>query len=392
MRLPHHASSLVLGAAMALPAVGCSNGGPAAPTAERTDSAGVEIVTSSGIDVPLTWTFTARMKLGGEDEGPGAFYNAGPGTIAVDGDGRIVILDRDNMRAAAFDSAGTPLWMAGQEGGGPGEFRFPFSVAVRGDTVEVQDGGGERELFHIADGRHLATERLTRVASRRMPIAGGGDAIEYIGSPIGAEEDREHRLVLGRDGDTLVVAALPYEEQSTIQFEDCPVMLAMPPVFGRKIVWTVFGDQVLVTTEPAWVIDVYRDTTLVRSLRRSVARIPATAELAALEYPDDFRVGVPGGGLTCEKSAEDVVKDVGFGNVVPAVRDILVQPDGTTWVRRNPPSTRLGTFDLLAPDGAYLGTLIDAPVPLAFMPDGDVVGVETDELDVDRVVVYDVTR
>jgi hypothetical protein len=310
----------------------------------------------------------------------------------VDDQGRVVLLDRDNMRAVAFDSAGTPLWMAGQEGGGPGEFRFPFSVGVRGDTVEVQDGGGERELFHIADGRHLATERLAHFADRRLPIAGGGDAIEYIGSPIGAAEDREHRLVLGRDGDTLVIAALPYEEQSMIQFEDCPVMLAMPRVFGRKIVWTVFDGRVLVSTTPAWAIDVYRDTTLVRSLRRSVARIPATAELAALEYPDDFRVGVPGGGLTCEMPAEDVVASVGFGDVVPAVREILAQPDGTVWVRRNPPSARLGTFDLLAPDGAYVGTLIDVPVPLAFMPDGDVVGVETDELDVDRVVVYDIER
>jgi hypothetical protein len=370
----------------------CSGGDAPARAAERSDSAGVEIVTSSGVAVPLSWTFTARMRIGGDNEGPAAFYNVGAGTIAVDGDGRIVVLDRDNMRAAAFDSAGAPLWMAGKEGGGPGEFRFPFSVAVRGDTVEVQDGGGERELFHIADGRHLATERLARFASRRAPIEGGGDVLEYIGTPLDAEEGREHRLVLSRDTDTLVIAALPYEEQSTIQFEDCPVMLAMPPVFGRDIVWTVFDGQVLVNTEPAWVIDVYRDTILVRRLRRSVTPIPATAELAALEYPDDFRVRVPSGGLTCEKSAEDVVAEVGFRDLIPSVRGILVQPDGTVWVRRNSPRAELGTFDLISPDGGYRGTLIDAPVPLAFMPDGDVVGVERDELDVARVVVYDIGR
>jgi hypothetical protein len=383
------AALTVIGAALL--AIHCSGAGSAAPAAERTDSAGVEIVTSSGEDMRLSWTFTTRMKLGGENEGPGAFYNAGPGTIAVDGDGRIVILDRDNMRAVAFDSAGTALWMAGHEGGGPGEFRVPFSVAVRGDTVEVQDGGGERELFHIADGRHLATERLVRLASRRMPLA-GGDVLEYVATPLDADDAREHTLALSRGSDTLLIAVLPYAEQTVVRFEDCPVMVGMGPVFGPDLVWTVFDGRILVNTEPTWVIDVFRDTTLVQSLRRSVEPIPATAELAALEHPDGFRVGVPGGGLTCEKSAEDVVEDVGFGDVVPAVRDILVQPDGTIWVRRNPPGTQLGTFDLLALDGAYLGTLIDAPVPLAFMPDGDVVGVERDELDVARVVVYDVTR
>jgi hypothetical protein len=256
----------------------------------------------------------------------------------------------------------------------------------------VQDGGGERELFHIADGRHLATERLARFASRRMPMAGHGDVAEYIGTPLDGEEGREHRLVLTHGSDTLLIAVLPYAEQTVVRFEDCPVMISMGPVFGPDLVWTVFGGQVLVNSGPGWVVDVYRDTTMIRSLRRSVSSIPATAELAALEHPDGFRVGVPGGGLTCEKSAEDVVEDVGFGDVVPAVRDILVQPDGTIWVRRNPPSTTLGRFDILAPDGGYLGTLVDAPVPLAFMPDGDVVGVETDELDVDRVVVYDVGR
>ena len=91
-------------------------------------------------------------------------------------------------------------------------------------------------------------------------------------------------------------------------------------------------------------------------------------------------------------TTERLVSKVGFGELVPAVRAILATSDGTIWVRRNPHIDSLGTFDILSPEGEYLGTLTGVPAPIAFMPDGDVVGVEMDEMDVERVVVYDVVQ
>jgi hypothetical protein len=119
---------------------------------------------------------------------------------------------------------------------------------------------------------------------------------------------------------------------------------------------------------------------------------PATAELAGAEHPDGFGVRVAGANLNCRMSGEDAAKILGYAPVVPAVRGLMVAPDGTLWVRRNPPAANLGTFDLFDEDGAYVGTLQDIPVPVAFLPDGSILGIEKDEMDVQRVVVYGVGR
>ncbi len=47
--------------------------------------------------------------------------------------------------------------------------------------------------------------------------------------------------------------------------------------------------------------------------------------------------------------------------------------------------------DVFDPTGAYLGTLPPgAPWPLAFTPQGNVVAKEKDDMDVERVVVFEV--
>lgn len=70
-----------------------------------------------------------------------------------------------------------------------------------------------------------------------------------------------------------------------------------------------------------------------------------------------------------------------------------IDPEGRLWVQRGHVRGERAPIDLFAADGEYLGTLQDgAPYPAAFMPGGSVVAVETDELDVPRVVVYRVTK
>ncbi len=217
-------------------------------------------------------------------------------------------------------------------------------------------------------------------------VRAGGDAFEYVGSFTNAADGRERTLAVSRDTDTLVIAAVPHVEWTQVRYDDCDAVVLAQQVFAPSIEWTASGERILANTEPGWVIDVYRDTALVRSLRRAVEPVPAIAELAALEFRNDATAG------PCEMTTERLVSKVGFGDLVPAVRDILAAPDGTIWVRRNPRVESLGTFDVLSPEREYAGTATDVPAPIAFMPDGDVVGVERDELDVERVVVYEVVR
>ena len=57
---------------------------PDALRVERVDSAGVEIVWSTGVDRPLDLTSHLLFTLGGEATGPESFYRVAPGLVEVE--------------------------------------------------------------------------------------------------------------------------------------------------------------------------------------------------------------------------------------------------------------------------------------------------------------------
>jgi len=80
----------------------------------------------------------------------------------------------------------------------------------------------------------------------------------------------------------------------------------------------------------------------------------------------------------------------GFAPVVPAVRHVVLAPDGSLWVNRSGPGVEQPLIDLFDPRGNYVGTMPPGtPSPVTFMPNGDIVATRKDkESDVDRLVVY----
>jgi hypothetical protein len=84
---------------------------------------------------------------------------------------------------------------------------------------------------------------------------------------------------------------------------------------------------------------------------------------------------------------------MGFADWVPSIRRLRAAPDGTLWVNRSPPQADRTRIDVFSPTREYLGTLSpDTRFPAAFTPSGEIVTVEKDELDLERVVVYRVVR
>ncbi|MGH7128944.1 MAG: hypothetical protein ACREIV_10270 [Planctomycetaceae bacterium] len=83
-----------------------------------------------------------------------------------------------------------------------------------------------------------------------------------------------------------------------------------------------------------------------------------------------------------------MVDERGFARWVPAVRSIALAPGGELWVERQQPGVELGPIDTFDESGAYTGTLPEAsPFPMLFLPDGRIVVVESDENDVERLVI-----
>lgn len=230
-----------------------------------------------------------------------------------------------------------------------------------------------------------------------VPVFGGSVArtalgllVESQASRSEADGNRERLMAFG-EGDTTELAFLDTPRWPMVQFDGCPVRMAVGPLFAVSLTWAARDSVVAVNAEPDFVIRVFRGTRLVTSIRRDVAPRPVTADLARAEVGEGMRIGF--NGRSCTIDPAEVVEKRGHASVIPAVRRLAVAPRGNIWVQRGHVRGEQPPIDLFASGGAYLGSLPPgAPFPDAFTPDGDVVTIERDELDVERVVVYGIDR
>src|SRR5262249_32099161 len=94
--------------------------------------------------IALVLTEPARASSwGSAGSRPGQFMS--PTGIAVDSQGRVLVMDTNNSRVQRFTAAGAFLDAWGSSGGGPGQFnRAEFLAVGPGDTVFVADYHNDR--------------------------------------------------------------------------------------------------------------------------------------------------------------------------------------------------------------------------------------------------------
>ena len=94
----------------------------------------------------------------------------------------------------------------------------------------------------------------------------------------------------------------------------------------------------------------------------------ASLELAAAEMPtDSFRM--MGGAGRCAVSTREAAERVGYAELVPYVKDLVLARTGELWVLRRTPEPRITRIDVFSPEGEYVGTLpAGSPFPATFRP------------------------
>lgn len=378
-----------IGPALLLVAIGvpsgCTDGSTEAIRAEVTDSAGISIVRSVSEDLPLRLESEPVLALGGKDTPEESFYSIAASTVATDGDGNLYVLEWDAYRVQVFDSTGTHQRTLGRQGGGPGELQYPFGLAVAAvGRVWVVDVGKRALVGWTRDGDVLPQEPL--------PVAYSGGRVEWTPSGLfmPLRDSLAHHLALIREaGEPQVLASLPLAETRSVELTSCGMFFGQrEPIFSPSLTWTAAGNTVVVARNPDYVLDVYEDGRLVRSIRRDLPPRPASEELARASLGEGWRVGIGSQGREVVCDPAEVVEQQGFAPYLPMVGALAYAPDATLWVQRYTVASDPSPIDLFDPDGRYIGTLPEgSPFPIGFLPDGRILVSETDELDVQRLVV-----
>ena len=361
--------------------------------AERADSAGIQVITNRGEDRLLTLGFTPRLTLGGKDEGPESFFRVTRGSVDVDASGNIHVLDFEAKTIAIFDSSGKFLRMLGGAGAGPGELQFPNTVRTTSDgSVSVFDFSKDGIVRWGRDGSVLPSTRI-KATNPVQDIAFTPEGILYSWTNF-ANEAKVERTVLQLERPDSVedLAAIDRPKPNMLEFKGCGIMMRLPPLFSPDLAWGTNGRRIAVASKVEYEIAI-RDSGGRRSiLRRDVAPREATLDLARREVGDSMRVRAST--IRCSVGPEEVAKQRGYAPLIPAIRTVMVAPDGALWVQRTTPRTDPAIVDLFTRDGDYRGTLpAGSPMPLAFFPNGDIAAVLKDkESDVERLVIYSVSE
>lgn len=392
--------------AIALPAL-CACAGDTPATFERTDSAGVAILRNLGEERPLAWRFERVLTLGGVDEGPQAFARVGPALIGTDARGSIHVADAANHRIRVFDDAGNPLREMGGRGGGPGEFEFVGAFAVSDDgTVVLSDFSKHALVLFDSTGTPLPERPFDGFPGPRLRWV-GDDLVLTLSQPTSAADDtsRTELLVFAAGDTTRIAAAPPQPRPEMKQLPNCPIAIAFPPLLSPDLRWDANGDRIAVVTGTDYTIDVFSRMhtapaenappgtrwRLVSRVSRALPELVATAELAAQEYPDSFRIR--GGAATCAIAPLDIAETVGFADVAPHIRELALGPDGSLWVRHRTGDADALRTDVFSGSGEYLGTLPPgAPFPAAFHGADRFLSIEKDEFDRDVIVVWEIAH
>jgi hypothetical protein len=378
-------------------------------TAPVTDSAGVQIVTSTA---PAWadgegWTIdtTPLIDIGGSDTDPHYDLLRIRGATRLR-DGHIGVLSAGSLQLMIYDSTGTWISSSGRDGEGPGEFRSPFALyRFAGDTLATYDMQLRRVSRFGPDGSFLNSASTSRAAGGTyvVPVAHLADGSWVGRTSAGFTPDtkpgamRQPQTLLrltaemGPEADTITTVTGSESwivtggsgKQRFAQIYDVPL--------GYSSSYTTHDSLIYVGDNERYEINVLRpDGLLVRSIRRA-GELPQVSDKMRARLKADFLEGVPAGDMTEQTAIWDAFPK---HERMPAFDDFMVDADANLWVMRarvlrsNPASA-----DVFDSSGRLLGSVaLPANVKLFEIGSDYVLGVWKDGVGLEHVREYSIRK
>ena len=369
-------------------------------------------------------------------------------SVHFDQEGKLHILDSQADRVVVVDPDGSFVRTVGKPGEGPGEFSALRDLVVHRDgsyavvtfgSIHRFDAGGEFTGTVPADmttgiplsAQGLPDGRLVSSNTLRMNMLGSGGSVAIAaGEPPEGRAIEVFSLEEGMSEVLYTAWKLPEEEPEdgaiSVSGSSAAVSLSFqmrPPrafVPGLHIEVLSDGRIVVVDSVGYRVKLVGMDGSVTGTLERPIAPTvvteaimeaererlraareegnTATGEVGVMTVRGSSTAGATSSSLS-SINPDDVrrvqvttgsIEDMTFADEIPVIDDIAVDWEDRVWIERTGENGQgLGPIDIMTADGRYVGTLpADGPrTPWAFGPGGLAAFVESDEYDVQTVVV-----
>lgn len=392
-----------------LGALACGAGEPAstAPSAERTDSAGVEIVLHrapwDAIPTFATVDPVPELRLGSL-AGAAAEQFASVSDVRPLPGGGVAVLDRQAAELRLFSADGSWRATLGAKGEGPGEFQSPVRLEVlSGDTLAVFDPQPRRITRFAPDG---TLGRITTLAEMRARVSDGAFLPDgrFVGqSRLVSEGATPPSPGASLVRDTTVLTLFDVEGTPVNTLDVLPgleTVVHLEIATNRVSIWrrpTMFAraNHLAVAGRSAWTSESDRFELRLRdiesgALRRVVRapqlQVPVTETIAR----DLFARAVEDAeNAEMRKQTEDWQALSPRPELAPAFDAFVADEQGRLWVRSWSADGSGGRWWVFREDGFLLGS-VDVPTGLTIthVTCDAVWGVQQDELEVDHVVRY----
>ena len=375
-----------------------------APTFAVRDSAGVRIVenTSPSWAEGESWSVAAEpaLSIGALDGPPETSFDAVRSVLRL-ADGVIVVADFGSSEVRFFDGSGAFVRAFGASGEGPGEFRSMRSMGVGSDSIWIYDLQLNR--LTMIDPSSLGF-RVSPVEAQRLSLGAAGtlaDGSMIFASdmtfasgpenppPAGMQRGNAAYVHVAASGETIDTVVVAAGADLFIRL-GTDFVEVIRPLFGRTVSHALRGDRLLFGDQERYEIRVYElDGTLLEIQRRSGLDLAVTDadRSAALEemlgdVAEDRRPAI-----------RTRYADMETPPTRPAFTTFLTDPLEYLWVQDFVQGLTAATWSVFAPDGVWLGevTFPDRFQPMQILED-EVLGVWRDELDVEYVRSYALTR
>jgi hypothetical protein len=389
--------TLILPIAALVAACGAEPEGPARPTAEIQDSAGVRIVVNPAPDAAgPRFTLSAEpLATIGVVEGAPEYQLTRASAVRLS-DETIVVFNGGTQELRFYDATGQYLRTVGREGEGPGEFK-QASLAGRlaGDSVLVLDGGssrvtvvgpgGEVRSYPLSSELGFAPVLEGALANGRMLFA--LRTLPNFQAPPGVLRESQAVAWLEPSGSVQRLGEFPGMEVSRVGGAAFPVPLAPGMAVAAN------GGRAAVGDNATYSVNVYDDTgTLLQVVRLNRPPTPA--------QPGDFELGLPAilrldsAGGRRQTSFTVTLDQMPHHETLPAYGDVRLDYAGNLWVGDYAVEwlAQPRTWSMFDPEGIYVGRL-EVPDRSTVLDIGeDWILLRTlDDLDVERVVLYGLT-